>query len=73
MSFKVHYDSAEDILYLAQKGIAAESAELCPGVTIELDQNGDPIGVEIMDASRILQPVIAPLSENSQKPRATPS
>ena len=65
MSFKIHYDSEEDILYLAQKGIAAESAELCPGVTIELDQDGEPIGVEIMDASRLLKPVIAPLMEKS--------
>ena len=70
MNLKVHYDPEQDILYMAQKGIAAESAELCPGVTIELDQDGEPIGVEIMDASRILKPVIAPLMEKSA---STPS
>ena len=65
MNLKVHYDPEQDILYLAQEGWEEDSVEIYPGVTLELDQNGEPIGVEIMDASRLLKPVIAPLMEKS--------
>lgn len=70
MNLKVHYDPEQDILYLAQKGWEEDSVEIYPGVTLDLDQNGEPIGVEIMDASRLLKPVIAPLMEKSA---STPS
>jgi len=34
--FNVHYDEAEDILYLGREGQENEVVELSPGVNIEL-------------------------------------
>ena len=65
MNLKVRYDPEQDILYLAQEGWEEECVEIHPGVNLELDGNGDPIGVEIMRASQLLKPVMASLTENS--------
>lgn len=65
MNLKVRYDPEQDILYLAQEGWEEEYVEIHPGVNLELDGNGDPIGVEIMRASQLLKPVMASLTEKS--------
>lgn len=65
MNLKVRYDPEQDILYLAQEGWEEESVEIHPGVNLELDGKGDPIGVEIMRASQLLKPVMASLTEKS--------
>ena len=65
MNLKVRYDPEQDILYLAQEGWEEEYVEIHPGVNLELDKNGDPIGVEIMRASQLLKPVMASLTEKS--------
>jgi uncharacterized protein YuzE len=56
--FRVHYDEAEDILYLAKEGEEKEVVELSPGVSIELDSSGQLIGVEFFKASSLLKDVI---------------
>ena len=40
--------------------------ELHPGVNIELDLNGLPIGVEILNASKLLKQVVEALAENAR-------
>ena len=58
----VNYDPATDVLYLVtHKGVEAEFQEIIPGVNVELDEEGQVIGVEILDASRILKSVLEPL------------
>ncbi len=61
MSFKVLYDQAQDILYLAREGEEAEAVEVAPGVTLEFDAEGGLLGVEIFQASQVLRDVLKPL------------
>ena len=51
----VKYDFKADVLYiLAKKGIEEEFVEIVPGVSLEMDERGDVIGIEILNASRLL-------------------
>lgn len=61
MSFKVLYDQAQDILYLAREGEEAEAVEVAPGVTLEFDAGGGLLGVEIFRASQVFRDVLKPL------------
>lgn len=55
----VEYDPASDVLYIAtRKGLEEEFTEIAPGVNVELDSNGNVLGVEILRASRTLKPFL---------------
>ena len=56
--FKVFYDDEEDILFLAKEGEEAEVVEISPGVNMELDSNGNLIGVEVFHASMMFKDVL---------------
>jgi uncharacterized protein YuzE len=64
--FKISYDEAEDILYLAKEGEEKEVVELSPGVNIELDSSGQLIGVEFFKASSLLKDVIKMMEKRLQ-------
>jgi uncharacterized protein YuzE len=64
--FKVFYDEEEDILYLAKEGQESEVVEISPGVNMELDRNGNLIGVEIFKASRIFKDVLKSMEKKLQ-------
>lgn len=64
--FKVFYDEEEDILYLAKEGEEAEIVEISPGVNMELDSNGNLIGVELFKASRMFKNVLKPMEQKLQ-------
>ena len=50
------YLEAEDILHLTiAGGPEAQSVELSPDVTVEMDAQGQILGVEILNASRFLR------------------
>lgn len=67
----VNYDAREDVLYLGVKsGVEEEFAEIAPGISVELDQRGNVIGVEILNASKILKPVMKPLQKQISAPVA---
>ncbi|OGM33400.1 hypothetical protein A2803_04340 [Candidatus Woesebacteria bacterium RIFCSPHIGHO2_01_FULL_44_21] len=52
---KVYYDKKSDALWMfVQKGIEYESKEISPGVNVELGENGELLGIEILNASKIL-------------------
>jgi uncharacterized protein YuzE len=52
----VRYDLESDVLYIAtRKGVQEEFTEVAPGVNVELDDKGNVLGVEILNASRTLK------------------
>jgi len=58
----VHYSSEDDVLYIVSKrGEEEEFVEIAPGVNVELDEHKEVIGVEILNASKFLKPVVEPL------------
>ena len=58
----MNYDPGSDVLYIVTKeGTEAEFAEVAPGVNVELDEDGQVIGVELLGTSRILGNVLEPL------------
>jgi uncharacterized protein YuzE len=64
--FKVFYDEEEDILYLARPGEEKEVVEVSPGISMELDEKGDLIGVEVFGASRVFKDVLKPMGKKLQ-------
>ena len=56
---KVNYDEASDTLYILMKeGAEEEFIEVADGVVIELDTSKEIIGIEILHASEILEPLL---------------
>ena len=50
------YFKQEDILHLAiSDGAEANSVEISPNITAELNENGELIGIEILNASAFLR------------------
>jgi len=54
------YFEKEDILHLTiSEGPEAQSVELSPNITVELNDKRELIGIEILDASAFLRDTIA--------------
>jgi uncharacterized protein YuzE len=63
----VNYDSKSDIIYIVTKeGSEEEFIEIAPGINVELDENGEVIGIEILNASEFLKPIVKSLYEHIQ-------
>jgi uncharacterized protein YuzE len=57
----VHYDPQSDVLYfLVRDGEEEKFVEVAEGVNVELDKEGQLLGVEILNASRFLPVAIGP-------------
>jgi len=57
----VHYDPQSDVLYfLVREGEEERFVEVAEGVNVELDEEGQLLGVEILNASRFLRTAIGP-------------
>ncbi len=65
MNLKVYYDSEMDVLYLARPGQEEEVVEVYPGLNLEYDASGELIGIEILNAARLMKEVIEPLREKA--------
>ena len=53
---KMMYFSEEDILHLViSEGEETNSVEISPNITAELNEKGELIGIEILDASAFLR------------------
>ena len=60
----VHYDPEADVLALyAGKGREEEFVEIAPNISVELDKAGSVIGVEIINASKVLMPFLRVLKK----------
>lgn len=56
---KVRYSSESDVLYiLIKEGPEDHFVEPVPGLNIEMDERGGVIGIEVLNASRLLEPFI---------------
>ena len=56
---KVLYDKELDILwFLIKSGSEYGYKEITPGIGVELGENGELLGIEILNASRIIKPLI---------------
>ena len=64
MDFQFRYDSELDILYVAREGQEA-NVEVSPEANLEFNAEGNVIGIEILNASRLMKGVIEPLSEKA--------
>ncbi|MBU2483367.1 MAG: DUF2283 domain-containing protein [Proteobacteria bacterium] len=63
----VHYDLESDVLCIVTKEGEEDSfVEVAPGVNVELDGQGEVIGIEILHASKFLKPVAKPLYQQMQ-------
>lgn len=61
---KIHYDKKTDVLWLMVKsGLEEEHQEITPGVSLELGKNGELLGIEILNASKVLGPKLGLKSE----------
>jgi uncharacterized protein YuzE len=55
----VQYDKKNDVLYFGvRSGDEEEFVELAPGVAVELDKKKGVIGIEVLNASKILGPLL---------------
>ena len=56
---RLAYFEQEDILHLVlSEGREAQSVELSPNITVELNDKGELIGIEILEASSFLRDTI---------------
>ena len=63
----INYDSKSDIIYIVTKKAREEEfVEVAPGINVELDEKGEVIGIEILDASNFLKPIAKPLYQHMQ-------
>ena len=52
---KVYYDKKTDVLWLNIKsGVEETHQEVSPGVSVEIGKNGELLGIEILNASKVL-------------------
>lgn len=58
----INYDPRSDAIYMGiKRGVEEEFIEVSPGLNVELNSKGRVIGIEILNASKVLKPVIKPL------------
>ena len=57
----IYYDKKSDALWIKIKaGVEVESKEVAPGVNIELGKNKELLGIEVLNASKVLGKKIYP-------------
>lgn len=63
---KIYYDKDTDVLwFMIKKGPEEEHREVAPGVSVELGKNGELLGIEILNASKVLGAKLNPKAEFS--------
>lgn len=56
---KIFYDKKSDALwFFIKKGQEEEHREITPGVSVEVGKNGELLGIEILNASKIVKPLL---------------
>jgi len=63
----INYDYESDVLYIVvQKANEEEFIEIAPGINVELNDKGQVIGIEILNASKCLKHIAKPLYKHMQ-------
>lgn len=62
----VRYDPRVDVMaiYIGNGSEEEEFVEIAPNVAVELDKKGAVIGVEILNASKVLRPVFHSMQQH---------
>lgn len=56
---KVYYDKESDVLwFLVKSGPEIEYKEISPGISVELGKKGELLGIEVLNASKVLVPLL---------------
>lgn len=56
---KIYYDKKTDVLWLLVKsGPEFEYKELSPGISVELGKKGELLGIEVLNASKTIKPLL---------------
>ena len=61
MSLKVSYDAEFDLLYLGEDGFSQEVVEIYPCINMDLNSDGELVGLEIFRARELLGKAVDPL------------
>jgi len=62
MNKKYNYDEKSDSLYIYLKEGGEESfEEIVPGINVELDKDGEVVGIEVLKASRFSESLKKPV------------
>lgn len=57
---KVYYDKKSDILwFLVKSGPELEYKEIAPGISVELGKKGELLGIEVLNASKVIKPLLS--------------
>lgn len=57
---KIYYDKESDVLwFLVKSGPEIEYKEIAPGISVELGESGELLGIEILNASKVLNPILS--------------
>ena len=66
---RIYYDKKADVLwFLIKSGPEFEYKEIAPGISVELGEKGDLLGIEILNASKVFKPVFK--DHSFQNPQA---
>lgn len=70
---RIYYDKEADVLWFNIKsGPEEEYREIAPGVGLELGDNGELLGIEILDASKVLFPKLGIKEKDLNKQASIP-
>lgn len=53
-----YYEDSDVLYFFLKEGMETKSLEAAPGITIELNDKNEIIGIEILDASKFMQEYI---------------
>ncbi len=52
---KIYYDKVADVLwFMIKAGFTVDHTEIIPGVSLEIGEKGEIMGIEILDATEVL-------------------
>jgi len=51
---------SDALWFLIKSGEEEEHREIAPGISIELGKKGELLGIEILNASKVIKPLISP-------------
>ncbi|QQG41043.1 MAG: DUF2283 domain-containing protein [Candidatus Levyibacteriota bacterium] len=57
---KIYYAKEADVLwFFVKSGPEIEYKEIAPGISVELGESGELLGIEILNASKVLNPILS--------------